>query len=34
MQTRWGMGSHVFTVRICSRCGHSLLFYQSGGMAI
>lgn len=34
LQTRWGMGSHIFTIRICDRCSHSLLFYQSGGMAI
>lgn len=31
MQTRWGMGSHIFTIRICHRCKHALFFYQRGG---
>ncbi|GAB2604816.1 hypothetical protein [Pseudactinotalea suaedae] len=33
MQTRWGMGSHIFTIRVCNRCRHALLFHQGGGMA-
>ena len=34
MQNRWGMGSHIFTIRICDRCSHSLIFHQGSGMAI
>jgi len=33
MQTRWGMGSHIFTIQVCNRCSHALLFHQGGGMA-
>lgn len=32
MDTMWGMGSHKFTIRICSRCGHTMFFYQGSGM--
>lgn len=33
MQTRWGMGSHIFTIRVCDTCRHTLFFHQGGGMA-
>ena len=32
MQTRWGMGAHIFTIQVCRRCSHTLFFRQGAGM--
>ncbi len=33
LNTKWGMGGHILTMRICQGCGNVLFFYQSTGMA-
>ena len=34
LQTRWGMSSHVLTMKVCDRCSYVLLFHQGSGMAM
>lgn len=34
LQTRWGMGSHILTMKICRRCGNVLFFYDTSGFAM
>ena len=31
VETRWAMGHHILTMKVCQGCSHVLFFYQGGG---